>query len=194
MDVTVCVGTFGDVKWAYLAHERAIPSVEVPWIWAHGETLSQARNAALAEVETEWVCFLDADDELTPGYFEAMERGSADVRGPMARYVVGKRKKLWQPRVAGHYHDCAADCLPEGNWLLVGAVARTDLLKEVGGWDEWPVYEDWALWLKCWKAGASFELIKDAIYQAHARPDSRNRAPSTSFKNDVHREIVEAYL
>jgi hypothetical protein len=194
VELTVCIGTYGKPEWRRLARERAIPSAQAPVIHCHADTLSEARNAALEQVETEWVCFLDADDELVPGYFGAMEGGTADVRGPMARYVSRNRTKLWQPRVAGHYHDCEAACLPEGNWLLVGSVAPAELIRGVGGWDEWPVYEDWALWLKCWKAGAKFELIPDAIYQAHVRPDSRNRAPSGEFKNAIHKLIADTYL
>jgi hypothetical protein len=46
---------------------------------------------------------------------------------------------------------------PDGNWLVIGCVARTDLLREVGGFRDFPVYEDWDLWLRCWLAGATFE-------------------------------------
>jgi len=200
VDVTVAVGTFGDESWRALAQERAVPSAiaqgeGLKVIHRHEETLAEARNAALEAVVSEWVVFLDADDELEPGYLVAMARGTADVRSPIARYVHdGGRQRLWQPRVAGHHHDCEAACLPAGNWLLVGAAARTELLREVGGWEAWEVYEDWALWLRAWQAGATFELIPDAVYRAHVRPDSRNRGPSIEEKNRVHHQIVEAIL
>jgi glycosyltransferase involved in cell wall biosynthesis len=192
MDVSVCIGTYGDPEWRRLARERAIPSAQAPVIHCHADTLAKARNAALAEVETEWVCFLDADDELAPGYFEAMERGTADVRGPVAVFVKPSRESPWQPRVAGHSHTCVAECLPEGNWLLIGSAMRTDLAKSLGGFREFAVYEDWDLFLRAYAAAATFELIPEAVYRAHVRLDSRNRAPSMSFKNQVHREIVAA--
>ncbi len=197
MDVTVCIATYGDTSWVNLAHERAIPSAQAAGatvVHRHATTLAAARNEALALADTEWVIHLDADDELEPGYVEAMSRGSADVRGPIARYVRGLRKHLWQPRVAGHTHECTAECLVDGNWLLVGAAIRTELVHRAGGWREWPVYEDWDLFLRCHLLGASFELIRDAVYRAHVRPDSRNRAPSMQEKNRVHREITQAVL
>ena len=161
----------------------------------HGTTLAQARNAALAQVTTEYVVHLDADDQIAAGYLEALLAGTADLRAPSVRYVRGARARTAvMPRVAGHHHACTGECLPEGNWLVVGALARADLLRAVGGWEEWPLYEDWALWLRCWKAGATVEAIPAAVYVAEARPGSRNRAPDIAYKNRVHAEIVESVL
>lgn len=199
MDVTVCIGTFGDEAWADLAVERAIPSVDtlgVPWVHHHGVTLHAARNGALTDVRTEWVIHLDADDELEAGYIDALDQGSCDLRAPAVRYLQDGRaaREPYVPRVAGHHHDCTADCLPEGNWLVVGTAVRADLVRQVGGWRDWAVYEDWDLWLRCWQAGATVEAIPQAVYRAHVRADSRNRAPSIREKNQVHHAIVEANL
>lgn len=197
MDVSVAVATYGASKWADLARRRAIPSAArhgVPVVHVHGATLHEARNRALATVTTEWVCHLDADDELEPGYFHAMAEGTADVRAPKVRYVVkGYPNRLWMPQVAGHRHDCTADCLPYGNWIVVGAVARTELLRSVGGWKDWPMFEDWCLWLRCHLAGATIEPIPAAVYRAHVRSDSRNRAPDREAKHTVHQAIARAY-
>lgn len=194
MNVTVCIGTFGDARWYDLARERAVPSAlkQAPVVHAHRSTLVEARNAALASAESEWVIHLDADDELEPGYVDAMAVGTADVRGPVARYVDGSRSHVWQPRVAGHKHDCVADCLSAGNWLLVGAAVRTDLARKAGGWRDFSWSEDWDLWVRCWLHGATFELIPDAIYRAYVRRDSRNRGQTMLEKLDAHRKIARA--
>lgn len=194
MDVTVCISTYGDPEWVRLA-ERAIASArsQAPVIHRHGSTLANARNEALALVDTEWVVHLDADDELEPGYIEAMAAGSADLRAPAVRYVRGASSRLpYVPRVFGHEHDCDAACLPDGNWLVIGTAVRTELLRAAGGWREWDVYEDWDAFLRCWLAGGSVEAIPEAVYRAHVRPDSRNRAPSAELKNRTHLAIVEA--
>lgn len=197
LDVTVLVGTYGLTRWVHTA-QRAIRSAQdqAPVIHRHATSLAEARNEALAEAKTEWVIHLDADDELTPGYIEAMAEGSADLRAPAVSYVrQGNRARPpYVPRVAGHDHVCEAECLRDGNFIVIGALARREMLLEAGGWQEWPVYEDWALWLACWNRGASVEVIPDAVYRAHVRPDSRNRAPAMEVKNRVHREIVAATL
>lgn len=192
----MCVGTYGGADWAKLALTRAIPSIgDGPWVHVHSKTLAQSRNEALANVETPWVCFLDADDELTPNYFDRMAAGTADVRAPSVSYIVKGRPRLARlPQVFGHRHrkPCRADCLQDGNWLVIGSVARTDLIREVGGFHEWPVYEDWDLWLRCYLAGATFEAIPKAVYRAHASPGSRNRSANRRTRGKTHQDILEA--
>lgn len=198
MNVTVVVATFGDPWWQQLATERAIPSAEahgVEVIHVHANTLHEARNLGLQQVATEWVCHLDADDELEDGFFTHMAAADGDLRAPAVAYVrKHNRQRPYVPRVAGHNHDCTADCLIDGNWLVVGTVARTTLLRRVGGWRDWPMYEDWDLWQRCWLAGATVTAVPDAVYRAHWRAESRNRSPSIDEKNAVHRQIVEANL
>jgi glycosyltransferase involved in cell wall biosynthesis len=196
MDVTIAVATYGDDGWIELASRRAVPSalaLDVSVVHVHGDTLTEARNAALARVDTEWVIFLDADDELEPGYIDAMATGTAGVRAPSVRYVRrGRPDVARMPRVAGHHHDCVADCLAYGNWLIVGSAVRTDLVRKVGGWHDYPVYEDWDLWARCWLSGATIEAIPNAVYRAHVRHDSRNRAPQHAAKMEAHRMIARA--
>lgn len=203
MDVTVAVATCSIVRpprgyrsWPDLAERRAIPSAEaegVPVVHAHAGTLHDARNQALDQVDTEWVIHLDADDELEAGYIEALAAGTADLRAPAVRYVSPARA-AWPrvPTVAGHAHACSADCLPAGNWLVVGTLAPADLVRKVGGWSDYPWSEDWDLWVRCWQAGATVEAIPSAVYRAHVRSDSRNRAPARTARLAAHRAIAAA--
>lgn len=196
LDVTVVVATFGDEAWANLARLRAIPSAEkhrVPVVHSHADTLHGARNLGLEDVRTPWVCFLDADDQLDPRYFDRMAEGTADVRAPAVRYVVqGIPQRPYVPRVCGHHHACSAECLPFGNWVVIGAAARTDLVREAGGFRDFPWSEDWDLWLRCHLAGATFEAIPNAVYRAYVRPDSRNRGPDRAAKLAAHQAIARA--
>lgn len=194
MDVTVCIGTYGDDSWLELA-QRAIASAEpqAPVVHVHEETLAKARNAAVAKVDTEFVVHLDADDELEPGFIAAMAAGTADLRVPVLRQVRrGRPREPFMPQVWGHHHRCTGECLRWGNWIIIGACVRTSLVREVGGWEEWGWSEDWALWARCWKAGASIETIPRAIYKAHVRPDSRNHALTAAETGEWHRRIEAA--
>lgn len=198
MDVTVCIGTFGDSSWVDLANEVAIPSLkklEVPYIHIHihGPSLHVARNDCLTGVTTRYVCFLDADDELEHKFFDHIAKSDADLRVPSVRYVRNKFDQgVRMPKVAGHRHDCTADCLAEGNWMVIGTVAPTRMLREVGGFRDFPMYEDWDLWVRCWQAGATIEAVPRAVYRAHVRRDSRNREPDQRIKNATHRAIAFA--
>jgi glycosyltransferase involved in cell wall biosynthesis len=199
VDVTIVVPATDDV-WLRLARQRAIPSAQalgVPVVEGVGPTVMDARNDGLAQVTTEWVVHLDADDELEPGYLDAMAAGTADVRAPAVRYMLpggrpGTDVGPAMPRVAGHTHACEASCLPYGNWLVVGAAVRTDLVRRVGGWRGYEWSEDWDLWLRCHLAGATIEPVPAAVYRAHVRWRSRNRAISPAKRLAVHRQIAAA--
>ncbi len=196
-DCSIVIASYGERSWLDLGTQRAAQSAfaqDCPVIYIHGTTLHGARNAGLAQVETEAVVFLDADDELAPSYAEAMMRGTADLRVPVLRQVRrGRLGRPFQPQVWGHTHECSAPCMLEGNFAVVGACVRTDLAREVGGfWDE-PVYEDWSLWLRCYLAGATTEWIHDAIYVAHHDPATgRNHSLPNDVRNEWHYKILAA--
>jgi glycosyltransferase involved in cell wall biosynthesis len=178
-DVTVCVATFGDTSWCRTAEQVALPSARATGaqvVYAHADTLWNARNAALDHVDTTWVVYLDADDELEDGYLNAMDAATGDVRVPRVRYVTDPARlpKPVMPRVAGHRHVCTPACLPCGNWIVIGAQASTQLLRDVGGWRAYG-WEDWDLWLRCHLAGAHIQPVPAAIYRAHVHPGSRGR-------------------
>jgi glycosyltransferase involved in cell wall biosynthesis len=167
--VTIIIPVVG-LGWDELA-ARAQASAEIQGcadvIVSRASSLYAARNLGL-EVETEWLCFLDADDELAPGYCEAMLQANGDVIQPATLGVVD-----------GVEDDhCVvikpAASLRERNHIVIGAFVKTALFRKVGGFDDYPVLEDWALWLKCWRVGASFSVAPEAVYKVHVRSGSRN--------------------
>ena len=196
LDVSVVVPYTGE-PWRTLAHQRAIPSAEALGVPVHvgeGATVAQARNNGLDQVSTKWVIHLDADDELPRDYVEQMATGTADVRAPSVAWLARGRRATPPavPKVWGHTHDyCVAECLASGNWLVVGALVRADLAQQVR-WQEEPVYEDYSFWVRCWKAGATFETIPAAVYRAWSRRGGRNTAMHPRDRHEVHRAIARA--
>lgn len=193
MDVTVCIGTYGEVKWIEMARRAALSVLGCPVIHVHGKTLAEARNEAVERAKTEWVIHLDADDKLDAGYVHALSAADGDLLVPMVRYIRnGRIGRPGFPQVAGHSHDCTADCLEDGNWMVVGTAVRRQMVKDVGGWREWEMYEDWDLFRRCWLAGATATRVPSAHYLAHFRAGSRNRAPSAQERQRVHTAIVQS--
>lgn len=199
LDVVIAVSTYGSDWWRDMAQRRALPSARrqgVEVIHSHGVTLAGARNESVERAgEAEWIVHLDADDELEPGFLAAMAvvaESGADVLAPSVHYVrPGSVSRGVMPHVYGHgHHACVGACLPEGNWLVVGAMVRTALVRAVGGWRDWDVYEDWDLWLRCWLGGGRVEAVPEAVYRAHVRSGSRNRSLTAQRRNQVHHEIL----
>lgn len=180
MDLTICVATFGDREWVELAHERAIPSAQeqdCPVVYVHGDSLALARTEAMAQASTEFVCWLDADDELAPGYAEAIMAGTADMRAPalVEQFPNGNRVRV---DVEGRDFERLNPC-------CIGTAVRRSLL--TFPWPEFRAWEDWAFFLRLYRRGASLEHIEGATYVQHVRPLSRNRSLTQARR--LHEEI-----
>ena len=196
-DTTICVATFGGTEWVDLANTRAIPSATATGatvLHHHGDTIHETRTALLEKVTTEFVVFLDADDELEPGYLEHMESSTADIMVPAVRFIwpgadIPQEAEI--PQVGGHRHDCGGVCLTNGNWIVIGAVCRTAMAKAVG-WREWERYEDWDFWWRLWQAGATVERVPKSVYRAYVRLDSRNNIGTKEDQLRTFGQIVAA--
>jgi glycosyltransferase involved in cell wall biosynthesis len=195
IDCSIVVSTFGSYKWQLQAQERALPSARsfgLPVIYNHGQSLHEARNEGLYKVQTEFVCHLDADDELAPDFFHHMSKVDGDLRPPSVNHV--HEKVTFMPTVVGHRHVCVADCLEFGNWMVVGTVARTDLLKEIGGWKDWGTFEDFDLWQRAWIAGATVTPAPKAVYRAYSTSEGRCKNLPIAESTRIQREICEANM
>jgi glycosyltransferase involved in cell wall biosynthesis len=196
--ISVCIGTYGNEYWKNLAEERAIPSVERQTLppadrqAVHGATLQEARNHAATQAKGEWLCFLDADDELDPHYLEAMTR-AIEQDGPPTR--------LLQPSTLGVYSAGCTDREPVvhppkdlhiQNFLIIATVVRRDQFLRVGGFADLISHEDWDLWVRCWLDGAVVQPVPEAIYRVHVRSNGRNSA-GTAPHIKVITEIREKY-
>jgi len=175
--ISVCIASYGSSDWDSLAWSRAWPSAiaqdpheVIVEHQALGDVAS-SRNAAAAKATGDWLCFLDADDELAPGYIEAMQlysdldSSARTLLTPRVMQVVkGRRKrpKFWKKLD-----------ITSGNWITIGTLVQRELFDEVGGFRLFAHgLEDWNLWSRCIRAGASVRQIYGAIYIAHYNYDS----------------------
>lgn len=173
------VATCGSDLWRRNGDAAALTvPASVPVVRVHDPngTVASVRNAGLDQVSTEFVCWLDADDSLTRGYFDVMAGGSADIRQPT---VIG-----WGPpgppqcKHHGPPHGATRECLKFGNPFSPGAVVRTTLAR-AHPWDgQWPVLEDFAFWRTiCTNPTVTVECLP-AVYRTRTRtnPHPRNRS------------------
>lgn len=172
MDVTILVGTFGSQDWANRGRDKAehlrqkFPLRRV--LHLHGEQLHTARNALAAAAKSEWLCFVDADDDLDDGYFNAMHRfqDRADLLAPM---VWWKEEGSLSIPVSLEDRD-----MEVSNQCVIGTLIRKQMFNSVGGFKDWRAWEDWALFLSCYRRGAKIKHVYGSTYIANVSPNSRN--------------------
>ena len=183
MDISILIPSYGEPVWQEMAETRALPSAmaqnahEVLIDHDPDGTIASGRNGLAEKATGEWLLFLDADDELGPGYVAAMQRAYGQGRlvydvppllTPAVSYVTKGRRQA--PRFM------PGTDLRKNNYLVVGTLVERDLFLEVGGFNDLPHgFEDWSLWAKCWKAGAKIIQVRRAVYIAYINLESKHR-------------------
>jgi glycosyltransferase involved in cell wall biosynthesis len=192
MTFAIIIATYGLPLWEKLAVKRALPTAAtqdpdelIVYHDPDGDAAS-ARNGAAEHATADYLVFLDADDELAPGYLQAMRRAIDGQKGerlllPAASYVSSGRTQtpMFWPEIP----------IEDGNPLVIGTGLSRQLFLEVGGFDSRPefgCYEDYHFWGKCTLAGAKIMRVEDAVYRVHIDPCSRRRAASDQEKLAWH--------
>ena len=118
--------------------------------------VSAARNTGISKVDkkSEWIAFLDSDDEWCPRKIESQVAAILEQN----KYRLVHTDEIWYRRgqfvnqMKKHtksggdiFHDCLQRCLVSPSSVMI----RRDLLNEVGLFDEdLAVCEDYDLWLR----------------------------------------------
>lgn len=210
MTISILIPTCGDRAWSDLAHRRALPTAsnqnahEVLVSHASELNLAEARNAAAVKATGDWLCFLDADDELGPGYVAAMKRAMLDYRPwalfvPAVQYIDVLREVEIAEGETGLITKSDPPCvlntgkpLYEINRAVIGTLVPRELFLAVGGFrGDLTIYEDWELWLRCERAGAELIDVREAIYRAYRRKGSRNERSPEAVK--TYQQIRRAF-
>lgn len=185
MDLEIIVTTWGSDEW----HERGRVTAKYNSAWHfHGWDPSQSagaiRNQAVEDVDPqEWICFLDADDELGDGYYEAMAAAVTHDRQLLTpSLALGDRP----PECYG-----SRDIINGLNPCPIGTLIHRSMFDAVGGfWDE-PAWEDWSLFRRAVLIGAEIVFVHDAIYHAADNPQGRN----STVRNPqaLRRQILDSH-
>lgn len=101
-----------------------------------GRGPAAARNTGWRATTTRWVCFVDDDVMVQPGWLAAL---AADLRGADAAGAAGTQAVIEVPATAGRRatdDERRTQRLAEARWITADMAYRRDVLVEVGGFDE----------------------------------------------------------
>lgn len=168
-DITVVIPSIpprGDMLRRALASvtRQTLPPATVVIEFDHDhEGPAVMRNRALEKVNTEYVAFLDDDDQFRPQHLQLLhacaEETSADLVYPWFDVISYRATPGWDPLGRfGMQFD--PDQLDTANYIPVTVLARTKVIRDVGGFvnksEEGATCEDWGCWLRLRDAGARF--------------------------------------
>ncbi len=143
------------------------------------------RNRALESVDTEFVAFLDDDDEMLPEHldvcYQAMQDSGADLVYP-GMHIIGRDDPLAVALGGAWVNPFGVPFGPEqenhlrhaGNFIPVTWMARTGLVRAVGGFpDPTPrVPEDHGLLIRLLDAGARFHHVARRTWRYHVHGEN----------------------
>lgn len=122
------------------------------------------RNRGLAKVTTEWVAFLDSDDQFKANHLERLlataEETGADV-------VYSAPEWVGRDPVALRFGlPFDADALRQANYIPVTSLVRTELAWKSGGFTCPPgtVFDDWGFYLALLDLGAEFVHLPERTW------------------------------
>ncbi|MBI5231732.1 MAG: glycosyltransferase [Coriobacteriales bacterium] len=140
--------------------------------------VASARNKAGSEAKTEFLVFLDADDELLPDYLAEMDsfiqaHPEFDIYHPNLRTELGEgRSQAFSDRAEVDtlaFSDLLGGCVI----ALGGAIVRAELFRRLGGFREGVHCEDYDFWLRGTALGASALYLPKTLYVYHQDLDGR---------------------
>jgi glycosyltransferase involved in cell wall biosynthesis len=146
------------------------PDDVVVWVDNDGVGAAAARNTALEFVDTEFVAFLDDDDELLPNHLADLlatqEQTGADLVFPNYR---GANEGMFADWLERDFDETSAAVLHGANFIPITILARTDAVKAVGGFAAVPgrvcAEEDWGCWVRLLDAGYTFARHDGVTWQ-----------------------------
>lgn len=153
-----------------------------------GWTHPQARHlqAAVEQVETEWVWFLDIDDVAFPDALEGLDQVTAAVW--QFGYLRSDGEIYLPPQLT------AAEVLAaERNPFVAGSCVRTEAFRRVGGFRDIAL-QDWGLWRALAAADATFQSSGRAHFHYMRHSATRGEVELSIQHRPCHMREMETAL
>ena len=156
---------------------QALPDDRIHYFYQEHSGVSAARNAGIRRARHPWICFLDSDDYWKPA---KLQRQLQELeRRPQYQVIYtdetwirrGRRvnpRKIHRKYSGWIYHRCLPLCIISPSSVLL----HRSILEREGLFDEdFPVCEDYEMWLRISSRQPIFFLDEPLIVKVGGHPD-----------------------
>lgn len=158
--------------------------------WNYG--LATSRNIALAQVRTDYVMVLDADNALLP---TAVERLLRAVRASGDTAAYSQLELFGEVSAVGDAGPWDPERLSRGNYIDAMALFQTLAIRQCGGYDLFEVsgWEDYDLWCKFHERGFVATFVPQILCRYRVHGSSMLRAETNAEIATVTSEMFRRH-
>jgi glycosyltransferase involved in cell wall biosynthesis len=154
--------------------------------------VAEARNRGIGESRGRYICCLDADDRLRPGF---LARAAEVLEAEGAVGVVASQFRTFDEKDEWYRHSTCAlpELLVHNPLAQVGLFRRTAWQQAGGYWEGFsvPGIEDWDLWIGILEAGYSAVILPEVLWDYRIRPDQMSSSMYEPLRWErLNRELV----
>ena len=158
--------------------------------------LAASRNTGVREARSEWVAFLDDDDEWMPEKIEKEVKALAARPGSVLCYAQALRLSpdgACEPFIPAPLHRLERDVLLGNPFTACSVVVRKDFFELAGGFN--PALrcaEDWEFAARMIALRREFVMLDEPVVIVHETPNSMSKDPHSMLATEL--AIVETLL
>jgi hypothetical protein len=144
--------------------QTLVPSVLVSFAPASAYSSSWPLrvNALLPAITTPYFALLGDDDLMLPSYVERVTRAAAETN---ADVISTDCEEFGNAHGRFHGGAWTLDGFRKTTPVWVATAIRTDLVRALGGFDASLLYQDWDLWYRAFKSGATRSHIPEVLWR-----------------------------
>lgn len=155
------------------------------------------RNQGALLASSDHLLFVDADDCLDEHFIESMVKTKQETKAD----IIYPNVLLWsswhkEVKLKNAWHESAEEItrknMFDANQIVVSSLVPKKLYFQVDGTPNYPILEDYALWMECLRAKATFAKSAAAVLRYRQRQKSKLRS-SDELKNEYYFRIKEQY-